>query len=1043
MAQGDARSCCFCKRNLRRQQVTGDDFAKLSCGCYSCPKCIFGHCCNRKSKNILCPIHNTNIETVIFAESSREISDDATKYKLKEFKLDMAKEPGRCFADEYSKKPNEMQNKIFLSVAYARKPKNASINQFEPSSVTAILDSVAGFESEDDESNLRLIFSLLHDPIIKQHTADLENLQANQHYNIRMTPADFINYCETKDKSLLLKLMYALATGKVSFKLPAENAYDNNKIRSNFYAICVAKNMLERTMSTSPGPFQKMIGDMMAMVNVPNLLRHFFSKIRLSCSVSTSFRALNIRALTSLLTKTNLGPLDLFCLHLNNFGFKGKKKFAQHTSIQFKVIPEKSLRDLGFYDNYNIRRDRKTMDELIDEHNGDTEELVASIVSPNERDYKILSKRIMATIETVCSLDLPSLDECYDYINANIKCRTMVPSNLGVKIDTDVKNLKKGKRNVRYTEKISSDLLQDIHGDDDDDDDTNGPPPDFYEKNNIQLDNVLHGDPNAAVVVKQIVDYQQELSLIDGDVSYPESGNELPLRTFMAAATADGAPVNRWLRIQCEDIGENTFEHRIYQAPQYFFGGFHFLMELMSMRGRLSRDITSFFARKWRPEDPSFNWIYIIRDPNDGLNEWRQYSLAHYKAACDCAHSSNPAEINDYMIQRAIEKPVCMALLFDLRLLEFIYMTRDAEKAGTLGSVPLFLCCLRFALPLFAMTHATTYCHLVCDFLEWYALASQADKILFENFFYVNISPHGKSIWVDRGVEWTVRHIRMFMGHRVRPISHDRKVEQTVAELPFHMKMKKELRHLLGKGENYEFYTSKDWNEQTFELGDAFLYTRIALHETNIWGTGNFTGELAPQQDTNPNVYALLLSKFNEQEDNMSSSFLEGYRIGVDRIIEYFICFHIDERFPLSRGGLDELLRQLPTTHQLQQRGLEITRICRCLTNPDDFKGLSRFFSRDKMFKELNTLRDFFYPDIPRYEANTKRETLAVAFCMWRKLYFESYPEYYLEALESVEELAASEAYTTYDLRSEQIKAKIYSLDQDVVHAYRDSQDET
>ena len=62
---------------------------------------------------------------------------------------------------------------------------------------------------------------------------------------------------------------------------------------------------------------------------------------------------------------------------------------------------------------------------------------------------------------------------------------------------------------------------------------------------------------------------------------------------------------------------------------------------------------------------------------------------------------------------------------------------------------------------------------------------------------------------------------------------------------------------------------------------------------------------------------------------------------------------------------------------------------------------------------------------------------------MWRKLYFESYPEYYLEALESVEELAASEAYTTYDLRSEQIKAKIYSLDQDVVHAYQDSQDET
>jgi len=52
--------------------------------------------------------------------------------------------------------------------------------------------------------------------------------------------------------------------------------------------------------------------------------------------------------------------------------------------------------------------------------------------------------------------------------------------------------------------------------------------------------------------------------------------------------------------------------------------GFHFMMEFLSMRGRFSRGYTSFFARKWRPKEPQLNWIYVIRDPNEGLREWRQ-----------------------------------------------------------------------------------------------------------------------------------------------------------------------------------------------------------------------------------------------------------------------------------------------------------------------------------------------------------------------------------------------------------------------------------
>jgi hypothetical protein len=79
------------------------------------------------------------------------------------------------------------------------------------------------------------------------------------------------------------------------------------------------------------------------------------------------------------------------------------------------------------------------------------------------------------------------------------------------------------------------------------------------------------------------------------------------------------------------------------------------------------------------------------------------------------------------MIKRAVEVPACMAILLDLRLLKILFMIRDSEKAGTHGDVPLFHTCMRFFLPLFDVTHATNYCHLVCDFFEWHKTASDAD----------------------------------------------------------------------------------------------------------------------------------------------------------------------------------------------------------------------------------------------------------------------------------------------------------------------------
>ena len=64
--------------------------------------------------------------------------------------------------------------------------------------------------------------------------------------------------------------------------------------------------------------------------------------------------------------------------------------------------------------------------------------------------------------------------------------------------------------------------------------------------------------------------------------------------------------------------------------------------------------------------------------------------MAHYAAASKSADSKCVKKIHNHMLKRAIKKPMCQGLLFDLRLLEIVFAIQDSEKGGTNGDVPLF-----------------------------------------------------------------------------------------------------------------------------------------------------------------------------------------------------------------------------------------------------------------------------------------------------------------------------------------------------------------
>lgn len=119
--------------------------------------------------------------------------------------------------------------------------------------------------------------------------------------------------------------------------------------------------------------------------------------------------------------------------------------------------------------------------------------------------------------------------------------------------------------------------------------------------------------------------------------------------------------------------------------------------------------------------------------------------------------------VHDHKIKCAKENALSMGVLLLTRYNAVHFMLRDSEKMGP-GGVDLFVSALRLVLPLLCASHAIQYTRIVCEFLEWYELSSDADKVLFKSFFFTKISPYGKAVWVDRAMEWIIGHLRYFLG---------------------------------------------------------------------------------------------------------------------------------------------------------------------------------------------------------------------------------------------------------------------------------------
>ena len=141
------------------------------------------------------------------------------------------------------------------------------------------------------------------------------------------------------------------------------------------------------------------------------------------------------------------------------------------------------------------------------------------------------------------------------------------------------------------------------------------------------------------------------------------------------------------------------------------------------------------------------------------------------------------ADVHKFMIERAKDCPYRQAVLLEIRYGEISKLMRMSAKVGDRGSVDLFLTAVRFAMTLWATTHAVDYVRLGTDILVFMECASPAVKELYARKMFTGLIANGKSEHMDLIMEKSVGHSRQFTGKVNRP-GMDKLVESVVEQIP-------------------------------------------------------------------------------------------------------------------------------------------------------------------------------------------------------------------------------------------------------------------
>ena len=250
-------------------------------------------------------------------------------------------------------------------------------------------------------------------------------------------------------------------------------------------------------------------------------------------------------------------------------------------------------------------------------------------------------------------------------------------------------------------------------------------------------------------------------------------------------------------------------------------------------------------------------------------------------------------DVHDFMLKRAESSPYRQAVLLELRFAEISKMMRMASKVGDGECVELFLSAVRFAMALWATTHAVDYVRLGTDILVYMECASPALKTAYATKMLRGLSATGHREFMDLNMERSVKHNRDLTG-KVDQKGMAKKVEyacEVVPNRPTEEATRNELRTGSANAKKGKSKTHEWLNENSpFVIGFELIHNGIQLwhHENEP-----IIGEDA---EKNP-IYADPNSFQLPGSESLNSQTPQFFDIGEKIKVKYCQKYYIDTPF--------------------------------------------------------------------------------------------------------------------------------------------------
>jgi len=678
------------------------------------------------------------------------------------------------------------------------------------------LDDLASVSDEEKEALLHL-FLWLHKKLVKPLHS---NIRRDTSKLMPGTVEDQLQEIIQKDDNLLLECLQYLALGST------ERVNDDSTAGSNIKKQCfLAMENIVRASNNKGSALRALMGEYCSTHVKDSNIHILLSKLGVAHSRTRARTIDNSQYIENLKKGPDLlkNLLDLVIMAYDNVGFKwrqgfrAKKSHLNYTLIKLIFVPYEELKRRGLYPGDVTEKNWDNGKDWESERGKDTC-TIESVVYPTDKDYDNLAEVREQYLHTVLRLAELKVLPSIAYAKCLLRERKRIIGTLVIDDDAQI------------AEAIAAGDAE-LIGD--------------YE-DEVIYDNPMCKDIAKTDVVQELMQYGSDQvlgemrKLIDDKLPdlLAQKGLHPDTRAIMSRSKlkqpTDGGPYG----IACDLLYEKDLHSSLNVEPM--LGGFHLMLEMFKKSGPMFYNTHLIdILHLWRDSEQQIKWITEPSDPNQSEQETDiiHHSTMH-AVLIGLLHKLKTAaqpgvtkikvtakDLDEHMKIRATKNPRCAAILLHTRFDCVIRMLKKAEKEG---SRDLLMGAMKFSQMLFTNSNAYRYVKMVFHMMIHGYCSSEAELEILEVVLFRR-TKSGKTIFMDRDVEWAMRIVRRFLG-RFYNCATDQRFKNLTTKLNVNKKIlqKSEIKKEAAGTINHESY-------EEIEFNSIYLETLVYQDESRMW----------------------------------------------------------------------------------------------------------------------------------------------------------------------------------------------------------------